>query len=345
MFLRAFWHSTLHFRRNAGVICVLFAFLLILWLFCDLDSYPLWVLWWGRSGPGPPDKGLTHNCVSPDYDKPLAVVVPLIAAQTVRLRKSLETWGSAGGRPCLEPLAREYRPHLRFYFDRPLDEPAVRASVQEIQNFLQIDNSLRKTVQMCFANVSFSSARLTAAESRNSYHFDVLRNLASTRGSNNQFWAAFNVHQQYRHMFYMEPDSWPLRPNWLLRIEQLSRDPSVWMRGSMMQYQPRTVVAVEPFRSAYTRHLNGNAVYDLHDPCFARYRGLTRQAFGDAAFDVAMANLRMRRSQYRLEHALAHRFVATNVIADLGVERFASLSELRERLPGTFIAHAKFKYI
>lgn len=331
-----------YLRRHARLFA---ASLVCIWLFCDLDSYPLWILLWGWAGPSPPDKGLTHGCIPPDYEKPLAVVVPLIASQTDRLHTSMGIWASPSGRPCSNAIPQAHRPHLLFYFDRPLDEPSVSKASQKIMRFTQDNESLRHALHSCFANVSISSAGLTAAESRNSYRFDVLRNLASTRGSNNQFWASFQVHSQFRHMFYMEPDSWPLRPDWLSRIDQLSRDPSIWMRGTMMRYQPRMVVALEPFRSAYTRHLNGNALYDLHDPCFARYRDLTRQSYGDAAFDVAMANFRMRRSQYRLEHALAHRFVATEVIADLGVERFTSISELREKLPGTFIAHAKFNYV
>jgi hypothetical protein len=321
------------------------AVVVLLWLFCDLDSYPLWILWWGTGGPPPPDPRLTHGCVEPDYSRPLAVVVPLIASQLPRLLESMKLWGTPDGLPCTSSPAVLDRPHLLFYFDRPLVEPEVSSAVQDIHRFTSDDMAVRIALQTCFANVSFTSAGLSATATRNSRSFDVLRNLASTRGSNNQFWNAFVVHAAYRHMFYMEPDTWPLKPNWLHRIDLLSRDQAFWMRGSLMRYQPRLVVAPEPFRSAYMRHINGNAVYELHDPCFARYRDLVRAVYGDAAFDVAMAQYRMPRHQYRLEHAIAHRFAATDVIADMGVEQFATAVELRSKLPGTYLAHAKFNYV
>lgn len=322
--------------------CIL-AFLL--WLFCDVDSYPLWMLWWGRTGPSPVDPKLTHNCVSPNYDRPLAVVVPLIASQVSRLRVSMNMWGTAEGLPCTNLDAVGSRPHLLFYFDRPLDEPIVVGAVGKIRQFTAENNALRTALQRCFANVSFSSASLSASDTQNSRRFDVLRNLASSRGSNNQFWNAFAVHAPYRHMLYMEPDTWPLKPNWLPAVDSISRDHGFWMRGTLMRYQPRFVVAPEPYRSAYTRHINGNAIYDLQDPCFAHYRTLVHAAYGDAAFDVAMSLYRTPRYRYILEHSLAHRFAATNVIADMGIEGFANIEEMRLKLPGTYLAHAKFNFV
>lgn len=316
----------------------------VLWFFCDFDSYPLWILWWGPSGPPPPDPLLTHGCVEPNYALPLAVVMPLIAAQMPRLIASMKLWGTPEGLPCTSPPSGDL-PHLLFYFDRPLDERGVTSAARKIRRFTEDNLPLRNVLRLCFANVSFTSAALSASDTQNSQSFDVFRNLASTRGSNNQFWKAFSVHRLYRHMFYMEPDTWPLKADWLRRIDALSRDEAIWMRGTLMRYQPRMVVAPEPFRSAYTRHINGNALYELHDPCFARYRQLVQADYDDAAFDVAMAQYRMPRYQYRLEHAVAHRFTATNVIADMGVEQFASVEELRAKLPGTYLAHAKFNYV
>jgi hypothetical protein len=86
-------------------------------------------------------------------------------------------------------------------------------------------------------------------------------------------------------------------------------------------------------------------MYELHDTCFAQYRRLVREEYRDAAFDVAMAQFRMSRSRYKLERAIGHRFSTTDLIADMGVERFKSDSELRDKLPGTFLAHAKATYV
>jgi hypothetical protein len=325
----------------AVVVCVL------VWMFVDADSYVLWWLWWLISGPPVVDRALTHGCsVGPDYAKPFAVVVPLIAVQVSRLRSSMDRWATPAGAPCDERSAMVdgAKPQLVFYFDRPLNETGVAAAAKQISQFTR-SAPLASAINACFAGISFTTASLTAQESHNAYTFDIVRNLASTRGSNAQFYAAFKVHSQFRHMFYMEPDTWPLRPGWLSRIDLLTRDPFFWMRGTQMRYEPRLIVAPEPWRSQYTRHINGNAMYELHDPCFARFRDLVREEFTDAAFDVAMAQFRMMRGRYKLERAIAHRFSITDVVADMGVERFSSVDELREKLPGTYLAHAKASYI
>jgi hypothetical protein len=357
-------------RRVSGPLlrsaATLAAAVVLLWLFVDLDAYPLWILRAAVAGGGTRrphetsvDRALTHNCASsPDYARPLAVVVPLIASQAARLENSLARWATPAGWPCRQQtLSPPYnraaaataqteapRPHLLFYFDRPLDHPETGAAVHVIRRVIA-EPQLAATLATCFANVSFTTAALSAEESRNSYHFDILRNLASTRGSNAQFWAAFRVHAPYRHMFYMEPDTWPLRPNWLHRVDALTRDPVLWMRGTLMRYRPRFILAPEPFRSIYTRHINGNAIYELHDPCFAHYRDLVRQDHDPAAFDVALALYRMRRGRYDLDHAIAHRFGITDVVIDLGVESYATEDDLRQKFPGTFLAHAKAEFL
>jgi hypothetical protein len=259
----------------------------------------------------------------------------------------MKRWATPEGYPCTEPTApvdRASLPHLVFYFDRPFDHPETRKAVESIRRFTG-KPPLQQVLANCFSNMSFSTASLTAKESTNSRWFDPLRNLVHTEGSNGQFFAAFDLHSTYRHMFYMEPDTWPLRANWLPRLDMLTQDPGMWMRGSMMRYEPRFVLAPEPFRSLYTHHLNGNGIYELHDPCFARYRNGVRREYGAGAFDVAMTMYRMRRGRYELDHALAHRFVATDVVIDLGVEEYKSLEQLRQRFPDTYLVHGKYEFL
>lgn len=317
----------------------------LLWLFVDADSYVLWWLWWCVRKAPSVDERLIQGCdVEPEYSAPLAIVVPLIASQSQRLRLSMERWKRPDGLPCLGSVPSKRRPDLIFYFDRPLQEAETTRAVTGIKQFIA-DRNLALVLSKCFANISFSSASLTASESLNSNRIDLRRNLVQTRGSNAQFWAAFRVHSMYRHMFYMEPDTWPIRPNWLPQIERLAKDSSFWMQGTVMRYQPRFLIAPEPFRTMYTWHINGNAVYNIGNRCFARYRQLTREVYGDAAYDVALAYFRLSRRNYMTAHAVASHFSITNVIIDLGVERIPSLAELRARFPDTFLVHGKHNYV
>lgn len=277
----------------------------------------------------------------------MAVVVPLIASQAERLKTSMSRWGSDQFFPCSNSSYFRSIPRipLVFYFDRPLDEETTAAAVLELQSFLA-SNSTASAIRTCFGDVSYRSARLSARESTNSYWMDIVHNLVQTRGSNAQFHAAFQVLSggRYRHMFYMEPDTWPVRANWLEAVHNESTWGGFWMRGTVMQYPPKFNIGVEPFRTQYQRHMNGNSIYKLDDPCFDKYRELTRNYYGNGAFDVAMTMYRLSMRRIRTFQAIAHRFQASNVIADLGVTWFSE-AELVSSLPDTYLAHAKFMYV
>eukprot|EP00170_Pyropia_yezoensis_P006899 contig_28174_g6921 len=144
--------------------------------------------------------------------------------------------------------------------------------------------------------------------------------------------------------FYGEPDTWPLRPLWLPAL-QAAADGLVasggWVVGSPMRYAPKFLAGWEPARSAYARHINGNALYRLGDPCFAAYLDAVAGAYGDAAFDVASNLYRSRLAAARVWQDTAWRFGYTDVVAHLSLTEYDDVAALRERLPGTFLVHGK----
>lgn len=256
-------------------------------------------------------------------------------------------WGSHDFFPCENTTYFRSIPSipLVFYFDRPLDERGTAAAVAELRSFVKVGPAA-SAIRTCFGGVSYESAGLSARETANSYWMNFAHNLVQTRGSNAQFHAAFNVlgGGRYRHMFYMEPDTWPVRASWLEALHNESKWGGFWMRGTVMQYAPKFNVGIEPFRTQYQRHLNGNSIYRLDDVCFDKYRALSRNAYGNGAFDVAMTMYRLSTRRIRTFQVTAHRFQASNVVAGLGVTSFSE-AELVARLPDTYLVHAKFLYV
>lgn len=117
-----------------------------------------------------------------------------------------------------------------------------------------------------------------------------------------------------------------------------------WVVGSPMRYAPRFLVGWEPARGAYARHINGNALYRLGDPCFAAYLDAVRDASGDAAFDVAMNWYRSSLGAARVWQDTAWRFGYTDVVAHLSLTAYEA-GALRERLPGTYLVHGKARLV
>lgn len=111
-----------------------------------------------------------------------------------------------------------------------------------------------------------------------------------------------------------------------------------------MRFTPRFNVGLEPFRSRYQRHLNGNGIYALGDPCFDRFRQLTRDAYGTAAFDVAMAQYRLAMRNVAVFQEVAHRFQATELIAHIGLANMGE-QQLLERFPRAFLVHGKYMHV
>lgn len=239
------------------------------------------------------------------------------------------------------------RPALSIFFDRPLhDDPETRRAVSVVRQLLT-KPEVAYALASCFSTVSITSANLTMWESRNTRWISPLTSLVSTGGSNAQFEAAFTVFggKRYRHMFLMEPDTWPIRANWLDAINTESTWGDFWVRGSVMHYPPRFHIGWQPFRERYLRHLNGNAIYALDDPCYASARRLARETFGDdKAFDVAMEFYLLGLGRIMTYQAVAHRFQICRVVANTAVSPI-SLETARNSFEGTFLVHGKYDMI
>ena len=337
--LRIPWHR----RRWTLFACLVF----FCWIFLTADSFFLsWLKWLIRSPVGP-DASLINDCPARNYSLPMVVVMPLISTQFNRLEWNVRRWLDPQFHPCPSNFSG-HKPHLSFFFDRPLEEPNTAAAADAIHNLLD-QPQFHNLLAHCFSAVTVTSANLTEAQTRNSYTMDMVHNLVRTAGSNRLFEGAFTTFGggHFRHMFWMEPDAYPIRSGWLNAVVTESTWGDFWMRGSSMRHVPRFNIGLEPYRSRYQRHINGNAIYALDDSCFARYRQMTRQTYGDGAFDVAMNLYLLGMNRIRIFQSVGHRFQQSRVIADVGVSMIDTdnTEGVREEFPGTFLIHGKASFV
>lgn len=336
--------TCLRFRSLPCFWPLLILLLLLPWAFLTTDSFLLWWLRWSiTGGPQQPDPKLLHNCTATNYSLPIILVIPMISTQLPRLKWNLDRWTELPYHPC--PTNPSVKPHLTFFFDRPLSEEKTNTTAFYLRNLLD-KPLLSQITHHCFASITISSANLTSKQTRNSYHIDPVHNLVQTQGSNLLFESAFTLFGtgQYRHMFWMEADAYPIRQGWLDAINRESTWGDFWVRGSSMQYNPKFNIAIEPYRSRYQRHINGNSLYALGDPCFDTFRRLTKQVYGYGAFDVAMTLYLMDMKRVKTFQALNFRFQYSRLLANIALWDI-DVNQLPKLFPGTYLIHGKAKFV
>ncbi|CAN8069868.1 unnamed protein product [Agarophyton chilense] len=337
--------SALHFfRRRRATLMGIF---LLVWIFVDMDAYPLWWLSWLVHGAPTAERALSHNCSKHAQHhalQPLVVVVPLIASQLLRVEDSLRRWTVPSLYPCDIHAPTATRAHLSFFFDRSRNDAATARAAQRLQVVLS-HPPLAHVLEACFSHVSLQFANMSASASRNSHAMDMVHNLVITGGSNQQFEAAMQLYQRtYQHMFLMEPDVYAIRSGWVQRALQEAEYGSFWQRGAIMRYSPRFNIGFAPFRNRYQRHINGNGLYRLGDRCFERYRQLVRKRYGHAAYDVAMCQFRLSVENLAIYQATAHRFEVSAMMVSVGVTTVKE-DDLRDQFPEALLVHGKAKYV
>ena len=191
----------------------------------------------------------------------LAVVVPLTAApgDLARLRATLHRWNAPGFAPCrrdgtaipaaalvrrdcgFAPHASHESPALVFYANRLLEAGIQRHILTWLGG-----------ATTCFQRVEFRAANITAADD------------GYPHGASRVFYAAHAdlfADARVRHFFYSEADNLPIRAHWAEALQALAAAERFWVKGSVV----RGPVKVDEW---VIRHINGNALYDAHDPEF-----------------------------------------------------------------------------
>eukprot|EP00871_Galdieria_phlegrea_P005083 jgi/Galph1/5576/GphlegSOOS_G4287.1 len=319
-----------------------------LWCFSSFQSYPLYWLSSKIRSTEVVDSRIYKNCSTVDWQKRFAVVVPLVAKQTSRVLGNLKRWTLPEYFPCDAQLdaAARMNSDLIFYYDLKLEEKSVDESIHSLAEAL-VQEPLRSVLTQCFGNIRFISANLSAEETKNSYKMDFLKSSVKTEGTVRQFYRSIShpsLISSYRHFFYMEPDHIPIRSRWLAAVYNESLCGDFWMKGSLMRYKPKFSIAFEPYRTQYLRHINGNAIYKVGDPCFVHFLQNVYEEYPGLAFDTSINFYRLDLRHYSTYQYTAQRFQVTDVMADLGVTKYDE-HELQEELPNTYTAHGKFMFI
>jgi len=181
----------------------------------------------------------------------------------------------------------------------------------------------------CFSKIIFSSAGLTPEETI--YHY------GNYRGPNNQWLKTFElpVMKDYDYWFLVEPDVIAMKDFWLDRVfeEAVFSIDDFWMKGSTNRI---------PWYGSW--HMNGNAIYKLHDKEFKTVVLDEVAKRPDLPFDLTTMSsfFGQQKSNGAYYKTIQHKVVFSDYIQDWssGAEFFPYEQILKEN-PNTVLVHNK----
>jgi hypothetical protein len=277
-----------------------------------------------------------------------AVVVPAVAASRAQIIANLELWARPEAAPTLWP--RAYRPDLIFSFNNRETADALEPAISEA--------FATRNLGRHFETLRFE--RLELSGEADLYQTDYTKPAGAQghkAGPNNQFFETMRrVRGAGRHVFLMEPDCVPIRPDWLGQLLDRLEHAHGWIIGSV--YRGRGTLD-----RRFMRHLNGNAIYASGDAAFQEFLVDLEGRLGALlsedpryAYDLALEVLftgascdakasDAERALWRYFQGIAHRLQPTdfiqNISARIDVQEPdpALLDDVRTNSPETYVIH------
>lgn len=186
----------------------------------------------------------------------LLIVVPFTARDVPALSDNLDRWRQVGP-ACDSELREKNRPDMWFYFSKTSAAlPREFARFQTKQAY--------QPLHECFARVDVTFANLTAEEDGYpaGINFMFFRMVTGATHANQL--------KHFNALYWMEPDVQPIKPYWLdVLVSESQTDDDFWIKGSV--YLGGVFDRAVGQDWTWIGHINGNAMYRLHQPMFSRF--------------------------------------------------------------------------
>jgi hypothetical protein len=257
------------------------------------------------------------------------VIVPFHFKQLDNLKKNLETYWSVNT-PCRDVQKVYAKPKIVFFvgYLKKIDLPQLKTDLKPLVKYLD-----------CFPNGNQLDVITYEFNKSNDQHVLGARLMFEHVLSKNH-----TLLKEARFVFYMEPDTRPIRSNWLAALEnEIGLGSSFWMKGSIFRGK-------QNFKDSYVPnkyHINGNAIYNLGDDRLAQFYFKTLRPFiekhGDSlnAYDTDFFEYLMDLANHAHVRHIAHKFHFSDFIQNLWQQEY-SVQEMRANNPETYLIHGGF---
>lgn len=144
------------------------------------------------------------------------------------------------------------------------------------------------------------------------------------------------------HIFYMEPDCRPIRPNWLTALNNhiIAPNAEFWMKGSLFRGSFDVILNNAIYNHV---HINGNAIYNISDEGFSEFYFkvakmiVETQLHNSCAYDTDIYRALLWNNSKYTAHFF-HMFQYSDFIQNHWHSEY-SLNEILETSPNTYFIH------
>jgi len=198
---------------------------------------------------------------------------------------------------------------------------------------VKVFSSLPQTVQQCFKTVGIRFGDIIRFKGKGGTMDNrmILHMMHGKLGLINPY-----------YVLYMNPQLLPIRPNWLVTLDALTRWPSrqFWIRSSLPRHEEPQKESPKDIKQALT--MSVNAIYNLGDPNFHHFckNFLHAKLFNKDNFNLALLKQLVNFSDYQMSISLAHLFQYTESIYDVWPSDY-SASELKAVNEITVLVHGR----
>ena len=199
----------------------------------------------------------------------LVIIIPYIESDVERLLLSMQQW-SAAGQACSSSLSGRGVISLRLLHSLSYSQWQQRGTKSLQAQMLSIpsiaDNVLRcvTSVETLYCGLSEQEEGYPAGPSN--MFFRLMLSIAPTHL------------RAFTHMYWMEWDVKPVRAYWMDALYDATNGEAFWMRGARyLGWAFDALVQRDPTSWSWVGHINGNALYALHNTEFERFLRLTAE--------------------------------------------------------------------
>ena len=197
------------------------------------------------------------------------IVIPFISADIPRLTEGIGKWAALGPVCDWRRVSVQRRVALRFYHSQSAAAYELEGSAY-IERWMRLQRVIAENVLPCFDSVHTVFAELTPAQD------------GYPEGPSNMFFKLMLEHgrsllRAFSHVYWMEWDVRVVRPHFVDALYALTVQGGFWMKGSRYGGGGFDDVILDRASWDWVGHLNGNALYRLHDAQFERFLELVME--------------------------------------------------------------------
>ena len=244
------------------------------------------------------DKRLFEICT---FSVPFKIVMPFHINQTEKLIDNIKSWSQF--KPCVE---KNINVELVFFYGHSLESFAEKeAFINEISKHVD---------RFCFQRIHFVEFRFKSKGDDS--HINGARMMFQ-----HMLFMQDDAFKNTDFVFYMEPDTYPIRSSWLNAVQNNIGDGNFWIKGAIFRGNSKIIIN----ENSFYFHINGNATYKISDENYIKFWQFVFKNYGDRSrgYDVSYYDYFFHKNFHSSNRSFLYKFKYTDMIQNLVSSKYS----------------------